>query len=218
MTTGKAKIGRPSGNSDTRARLIEAARTLFQERGYDATSVRAIAGAAGVDAAMINHYFGGKEGLFQEAMDLPVSPAKTFRTVLDGITPANIPARIAAQYVEVWEGEGSGPAMIALLRRAISDPDQVQVLRSRMTEGLLLPIAEVLSSDHPDDAQLRVAVIVSQLFGMMVARHILRLPPLVDLSVEQMRLVIEQAITSIVNADPSTSHPMSETKNQGKQS
>ena len=108
--------------------------------------------------------------------------------------------------------------MIALLRRAISDPDQVQVLRSRMTEGLLLPIAEVLSSDHPDDAQLRVAVIVSQLFGMMVARHVLRLPPLADLSVEQMRLVIEQAITIIVNADPSTSHPMSETKNQGKQS
>ena len=218
MTTGKAKIGRPSGNSDTRARLIEAARTLFQERGYDATSVRAIAGAAGVDAAMINHYFGGKEGLFQEAMDLPVSPAKTFRAVLDGITPASIPARIAAHYVEVWEGADSGPAMIALLRRAISDPDQVQVLRSRMTEGLLLPIAEVLSSDHPDDAQLRVAVIVSQLFGMMVARHILRLPPLADLSVEQMRLVIEQVITIIVNADPSTSHPMSETKNQGKQS
>lgn len=216
MTTRKAKIGRPSGNSDTRARLIEAALTLFRERGYDATSVRAIAGAAGVDAAMINHYFGGKEGLFQEVMDLPVSPTETFRAVLDGITPANIPARIAAQFVEVWEGKDSGPAMIALLRRAISDPDQVQVLRSCMTEGLFLPIAKVLSIDHPDDAQLRVAMIASQLFGMMVARHILRLPPLADLSVEQMRLVIEQAIISIVNTDPYTSRPLSETKNQGK--
>ena len=216
MTTRKTKIGRPSGSSDTRARLIEAARTLFQERGYDATSVRAIAGVAGVDAAMVNHYFGGKEGLFQEVMDLPVSPAETFRAVLDGITPANIPARIAAQFVEVWEGKDSGPAMIALLRRAISDPDQVRVLRSRMTEGLLLPIAKVLSSDHPDNAQLRVAMIASQLFGMMVARHILRLPPLADLSAEQMRLVIEQAITSIVNTDPYTSRPLSETKNQGK--
>ena len=215
MTTGKSKIGRPSGNSDTRARLIEAARTLFQERGYDATSVRAIAGAAGVDAAMINHYFGGKEGLFQEAMDLPVSPAKTFRTVLDGITPANIPARIAAQYVEVWEGEDSGPAMIALLRRAMSDPDQVQVLSSRMTEGLLLPLAKVLSSDHPDDAQLRVAMIASQLFGMMVARHILRLSPLAALSVEQVRAVIEQTITIIVNAESYPSHPQPDTKNQG---
>lgn len=218
MTTRKTKIGRPSGSSDTRARLIEAARILFQERGYDATSVRAIAGVAGVDAAMVNHYFGGKEGLFQEVMDLPVSPAKTFHALLDGITPAKIPGRIAAQFVEIWEGDDSGPAMIALLRRAISDPDHVQVLRSRMTEGLLLPIAKVLSSDHPDDAPLRVAMITSQLFGMVIARHILRIPPLADLSVEQMRLVIEQAITSTMNAAPSTSHPLSETKDEGKQS
>ena len=216
MTTRKAKIGRPSGNPDTRTRLLEAARTLFRERGYDATSVRAIAREAGVDAAMVNHYFGGKEGLFQAVMDLPVAPSKVFHELLDEITIENMPARIATQFVKVWEGKDSGPAMIALLRRAISDPDQVQVLRSRMTEGLLLPIAKVLSGDHPDDAQLRVAMIASQLFGMMVARHILRLLPLVDLSVEQMRLVIEQSITNIVSADPYTSRPMSETKNQGK--
>ena len=67
MRTGQRLVGQ-------HAALLDAARAVFAERGYDGATVRAIAERAGVDAAMVNHWFGGKEGLFVAALDLPADP------------------------------------------------------------------------------------------------------------------------------------------------
>lgn len=71
-TARPAPRGRRPGTSSARDDILAAARVLFAERGYDGASTRAIASAAAVDPALINHYFGGKEGLFQAVMELPV--------------------------------------------------------------------------------------------------------------------------------------------------
>jgi AcrR family transcriptional regulator len=66
--------GRRPGKVSARDDIIRAARETFAEEGYDGTSLRAVARAAGVDAALIHHYFEGKAGLFMAAMTLPFDP------------------------------------------------------------------------------------------------------------------------------------------------
>ena len=82
MARVSRRMGRRPGRPDTRAAILASAQKLFAGKGFDGVSVRAIAADAGVDPAMINHYFDGKEGLFQAAMDLPVRPAETMARML----------------------------------------------------------------------------------------------------------------------------------------
>ncbi len=71
----RRRRGRRPGGADTRDALLTAARTEFAERGFDGATVRVIADRAGVDPAMVNHWFGGKEALFTAALDLPIDPS-----------------------------------------------------------------------------------------------------------------------------------------------
>ncbi|MBP6482263.1 MAG: TetR family transcriptional regulator, partial [Pseudomonadales bacterium] len=75
LTTSTPKRrGRPPGSSDTRDRILVNARKLFACNGIDKTSIRSIAAAAGVDSALIHHYFGTKQQLFVAAIRIPVDP------------------------------------------------------------------------------------------------------------------------------------------------
>ena len=67
-----ARTGRRPGSPDTRQVILEAARTTFAELGYAGASVRRIAAAAGVDAALVHHYFGSKEKLFLSTVEVPI--------------------------------------------------------------------------------------------------------------------------------------------------
>src|SRR5256885_622978 len=70
-----ARTGRRPGNQDTREAIVEAARKAFAERGYDRASIRAIATSAGVDPALVHHYFGTKDELFLATVNAPIDPA-----------------------------------------------------------------------------------------------------------------------------------------------
>src|SRR5436309_7394484 len=99
-----ARTGRRPGPSTTRATILEAARRRFADRGYDATSIRAIAAGAGVDPGVVMHFFGSKDALFQAAVGWPFDPARPAaqiaarrrRTPRNRAAPFH-PARLAAQ-------------------------------------------------------------------------------------------------------------------------
>lgn len=207
MNAPKRPIGRRPGREDTRQALVDAARVLFVEKGYDGASVRAIAGAAGVDAAMVNHWFGGKEGLFQAVMDLPLNPAEHTGELLAGAEVEGLPERIVEVFLSVWEGPDTGPAMIALLRRVLGDPQQVALLRDYVSGSVLAPVAALLATRHPDDAQLRLSLVASHLLGTMTARHILQLEPLAGLPRDRFARVLQATITHLVSDDLDTRVP-----------
>lgn len=83
MTATRRPRGRRPAGSDTRGAIVRAARSEFAERGYDGTSLREVARRAGVDAALVHHYFDGKAGLFGAAMDLPTDPGERIRQLVD---------------------------------------------------------------------------------------------------------------------------------------
>ena len=94
--------GRRPGGPDTRGEILDAARETFAAKGFEGTSLRAVARAAGVDAALVHHYFDGKESLFVEAMALPIDPRVVAERVLDGPVDG-IGDRIIGTFLAVWE-------------------------------------------------------------------------------------------------------------------
>src|SRR3982751_1808342 len=79
-----ARTGRRPGNQDTREAILASARQAFAERGFDGASIRHIATGAGVDPALVHHYFGAKDQLFLAALQVPVDPGTLLPQALAG--------------------------------------------------------------------------------------------------------------------------------------
>ena len=165
--------GRRPGGTDTRAELLDAARVEFAQRGYEGATVRVIADRAGVDPAMVNHWFGGKEALFSEALQLPVNPAEVMTAIMPG-DPERLGERIVGQFLTIWDQTGGGP-MATILRSIASHDDAARMLREFIGNVMVKRVVAAVAPDRPD---LRAGLVGSQLFGMGLVRYVLRLEPL----------------------------------------
>ena len=173
--------GRPAGTGGTRATVLAAARTEFATRGYDAASVRAIARQAGVDPALVHHYYGSKERVFVAAMQLPFDPADRLPAVLEG-DRSELGERLTRLFLELWGGPGLEP-MLALLRSATTGERGAAMLREYVGQALLLRIAGGI--DGPG-AELRVTVAAAQLVGLALLRFVVGVEPLASAAVEDL--------------------------------
>lgn len=167
------RTGRRPGGQDTRGDILDAARGLFTEHGFDRTSLRAIAREAGVDPALVHHYFTDKAELFAEALSMPLSPAVVVRRVFDGPVET-LGERLLATYIAVWEGPGAD-RIVAILRSAMTHDDAARMLREFMTATLLRGLGEHLDVDQPE---LRASLCASQIVGLGVLREVLGFTPL----------------------------------------
>ena len=165
--------GRRPGGADTRAALLAAARAEFADRGYDSATVRAIADRAGVDAAMVNHWFGGKERLFTAAMDLPIDPKAVLTELLPG-DPEQLGERVVRRFLTTWDHTDGGRPLAALIRSVASHETAARLVRQFV--GVF--VRRIVGSVAPDRVELRTALCASQLVGLGLTRYLLRLEPL----------------------------------------
>ncbi len=171
MTGGRT--GRRPGDSGTREAILAAARRAFGAGGYAGTTIRGVAREAGVDPALVHHYFGTKEGLFAASLELPVEPAVLVAGVLAEGTDG-LGERLVRSFLGVWDGTpGQGP-MLALLRSAVTDEHAAASLRDFLSRVVLLPLAQAFG---PQDAPVRAALAASQMVGLAMTRYVLRLEP-----------------------------------------
>jgi AcrR family transcriptional regulator len=193
---GARRRGRRPAGEDTRAALLDAARTVFVEQGFDGATVRAIARRAGVDAAMVNHWFGGKEGLFAAAMRLPVDPpvlvAELLAGGLDGIGE-----RIVRRFLSVWDASRGGP-LIALVRSVSSHEASARMMREFVSTVLFGRLARGLRIDQPD---LRAALCGSQVIGLAMVRYVLRLEPLASADPDTVATAIGPTLQRYLGED-----------------
>jgi AcrR family transcriptional regulator len=166
--------GRRAAGEDTRAALIAAARETFVEKGYDGATVRAIAARAGVDAAMVNHWFGGKEGLFaQSVLQLPFDPAEILKRLLDGpVEEAG--ERIIRTFVTVWDATGGG-TFAALIRSVTSQPEVANALKSFLITAIF---KNVLAEIGSEQRELRATLCATQMVGLGIVRYVVHFEPL----------------------------------------
>lgn len=172
-TRPERRRGRRPGGADTRAQLLAAARVEFAERGYEGATVRRIAERAGVDAAMVNHWFGGKEALFTASLDIPVTPAQIRAEVVPG-DPEQLGERIVERFLTVWDATGGGP-LAALIQSVAGHEDAAKMLREFVRNVLVGPIVGAVAPDRTD---LRGSLMGSQLIGLGMVRYVLKLEPL----------------------------------------
>ncbi len=178
--------GRPAGSRagdpGTRERILAAARTVFAERGYDKTSVRAIAKAAEVDSALVHHYFGAKEQVFESAIEVSFAPALNVPEIL-AAGPEDVGERLARYFLSVWENPVTRASLLAVLRSAVTNETAAAVLRGFVLRRLLLRVANEL--DLPD-APLRAELAASQMIGIALLRYVLKVEPLASASDEEI--------------------------------
>ncbi|WP_245787334.1 TetR/AcrR family transcriptional regulator [Amycolatopsis saalfeldensis] len=179
-TTARRRGRRPAGQ-DTRTALLDAARAVFAENGYERATVRTIAARAGVDAAMVNHWFGGKEGLFAQAvLQLPFSPLELVEALRDG-PDEQFGERIVRTFVTRWDGAG-GTVFRALIR-SVADREEAAAVLHDFFGKFFTELIRGLGSDR---AQLRVTLCASQVVGVGMVRYIVRFEPMASAEVETL--------------------------------
>jgi len=189
--------GRPPGSADTRGRIVAAARAAFGERGYDGATIRDIAARAGVDTALIHHYFGTKQRLFVAAMEMPADFATVVPRLTDG-PPDHLGERLARFVLELWDRPEMRPLLLGIVRSASTDPVAAAMLRRLLTEG---PIVALTASLDRPEATLRASLAGSQLIGLLFARFVVGVEPLRSIDVETLVALVGPSIQRFLAGD-----------------
>lgn len=174
--------GRPRGETDSRDRILTAAVDEFGEHGYDGATIRAIATRAGVDGALVHHYFGTKADLFAAAMGMPLRPDIAVPEILSG-SHNDVGERLVRYILESFEQPEVRRRGVALLRAAVGNKLTTPMLAGFLSRELLARIAAAL---EVDDAPLRAALVASQVAGLLMARYVLKLPPLAEAGIDEL--------------------------------
>jgi AcrR family transcriptional regulator len=145
----------------TEARILDAASEAFASAGYERTTIRAVASAAGVDAGLVMHYFSSKQELFRRVIDAaPVpevsgEPGQAAEQILAGIA-----SRLVSEPV----------ASLTLLRSMLTTPEAASAAGTAITRYQ----AQIAQAIPADDADLRAAIISAITLGITVTRHLIK--------------------------------------------
>jgi AcrR family transcriptional regulator len=197
------RTGRRAGDSGTRDAILNSAREQFAAHGYDGATIRAIAAGAGVDPALVHHFYGTKERLFAAAMQLPVVPSEFLGAALaEDRIPADVTVgeHMVATALEFWEGAQTIGPFQALLRSAVTSDQAAAMLREFLTEVILAPVASATRGD-PGSAPFRAAMVASQMVGLAMTRYVLKFGPVADASRAELVAAIGPAIERYLTGD-----------------
>lgn len=189
--------GRRPGDSGTRDDILAAAREQFADLGFDRATIRGIASAAGVDPALVLHYFGSKDQLFGDALQVPVEPGRVLREVMEQRID-DMGSTIVRTFLEAWEPEESRSPLVAMVRSAMTNETAMALVREYLGRRVFGPITQTLGAP---DAELRATLVGSQFIGLAMMRYIARIEPLASASVEQLVAAIGPTMQRYLTGD-----------------
>lgn len=163
----------PRPEVDTRAAIVAAAREEFSANGFDGTAVRAVARGAGVDPALVRHYFASKEALFAAALELPVDPTALVARVVEG-APDGIGERLVRSFCDLWDPPEHRERLVAVLRTLVAGGDVAASIPGFVAGHLVRQVAVVGGAADPVRA---AALAFSQLAGLALLRYVVELEP-----------------------------------------
>lgn len=194
-TAERRRPGRRPGSADTRGEIITAARKIFSEKGFDKATIRGIAREAGVDPALVHHYFDTKEGIFVAALRLPVDPSKVIPLVLEG-PREEVGERLVRFILTMTADPEAREPIMAVLRSAMTNERVVAMIREFLTMAVLNRVAEGVGVPP-----IRMEVAFSQMFGVILMRYVLRLEPLASVEVEELVEILAPTIQRYLGGD-----------------
>jgi AcrR family transcriptional regulator len=176
-------VGRRPGNADTRGEIVEAAKRVFAAKGYDGASLRAVAREAGVDPALVHHYFDGKASLFVAAMALPFDPRQVKE---HAESPEYSGARTIESFLTMWDrAEDSGSSFGSCVAAMAASTNVADAIREFVAERVWSSVPRNVGESE-SVVRRRIAMVSSQLMGLAFARYLLRVPPMATASPRQI--------------------------------
>jgi AcrR family transcriptional regulator len=195
--TSARRRGRPAGVSDTRDRILASARELFASKGIRNTSIRAVAAAAGVDSALVHHYFGTKEKLFAAAVHIPIDPMDIIGPLRE-VPVSEIGYRLPSMLLPLWDSD-LGTGFIATLRSVLAG-SEVNLFRTFIEDVITVEVGSRVDNP-PGSGTIRIQFVASQLVGVVMARYILQLEPFASLPPEQIAQTIAPNLQRYLTGD-----------------
>jgi AcrR family transcriptional regulator len=188
--------GRRPGAPDTRAEVLAAARASFAEKGFRGTTIRAVAASAGVDPALVHHYFGSKDDLFLAALQMPVDPREVLAPVV-ALGPDGAGERLLRTFLTVWDDPDTQVQLLAVVRSVLS-ADGATLLQEGFIPVVVGPVLAQLVADRPEE---RIPLVASQVIGLIVARYLLALPPMAQMPAEDVVARVGPVIQHYLTGD-----------------
>jgi AcrR family transcriptional regulator len=194
--------------------VLDAARELFAELGFERTTMRSVAARAGVDPALIYHYFGDKDGLLFAALQPPADAATVFAGLAAAGTARTATGRTGAdrtgeelvrRLIGLWEERPEvREQMVAIIRTGLSHDHAAGLLRDILSSFILAALSDVLADDR---RELRVALIGSHIGGLMLARYILKVPGAAAASPEDLVQAVGPTVQRYLTGDIGSAAP-----------
>lgn len=181
--------------SSTQEAILTAARESFLTQGYEGTTIRAVARAAGVDPALVSYYFGSKGDLFGAAVNLRVRASQEIATAISGDLLSAGP-RLVRLSLTAWDDDADGATFRSLLQWMATDTRSPEAIQNYATEQIAAPMAEALEQSGLSVAspRERATLAGSQLVGLAMIRYVLRLEPIASASIEHLAEVVGPTI------------------------
>jgi AcrR family transcriptional regulator len=197
INTSRRRPGRPAGNSNTRQRILDSARDLFAHNGIRNTSIRSVAAAAGVDSALVHHYFGTKEKLFAAAVHIPIDPMDVIGPLRD-VPVEELGHTLPSMLLPLWDSE-IGAGFIAALRSIVAG-SEVNLFRTFIQDVIAVEVGSRVDNP-PGSGIVRIQFVASQLVGVVMARYILELEPFASLPPQQIADTIAPNLQRYLTGD-----------------
>jgi AcrR family transcriptional regulator len=169
---------------------VAVARRAFGARGYDATSLRSIAADADVDPGLLIHYFGTKQGVFRAALEITIRPHELFAG-LEDLDSREVAEHIVRRYLSMLDRSDARDVVMGLVRSAVSNEHAADMLRDLLIRGVLTSLTPLIAKR---DAPLRATLIVAQLVGIAMLRHVARAEQVVRATDEELVQLVGPAI------------------------
>ena len=193
----KRQPGRPTQNSgDKRAAIAEEATRQFSELGYDKTTIRSVATAAGVDPKLVMHYFGNKQKLFVDTMGVPMTVQRAVSVLK--LTPKPLRGRALAEAIFQAQNSGEDAQLVGMIRAAATEPEAAEMIRELYVKEAMMKVVQALELDN---AELRAVMLTSLLSGFVFTSRIVHLQDLSSASNAQRKAILGKLIQEIFTAD-----------------
>ena len=191
------RTGRRAGESGTREAILDAARGRFARYGYDGGTIRSIAADAGVDPALVHHFFGTKERLFVAAMRFPVVPSEILPQVVAGERD-RLGEAITRLVLTIWEDPQARATALGLVRSAVTNESAARMLREFVSSAILGTVVRAAKTPDPD---FRASLVASQVVGLAFTRFVVQLEPIASADVEELVAAVGPTIQGYLTGD-----------------
>lgn len=189
MVITTRRTGRRPGTNDTREQILAAARSEFAAKGFQGATMRAIADAAGVNVALLAHYFGGKQQLFAETLELPDAVrgelARALTADLDDAAEG-----FARAYLGLWEDPATRGQLMAIVRSALAGGEAMDQMRQLLTGAVQV------ATDLNPEREAGLTLAMSHLVGTAIARHVTGVEPVAGMSFDELVARVAPAVAT----------------------